>query len=84
MEDALLKLLFEFSGSISVKPPTSISGIIGWWDNALKEIDDYWLIDLIESKIFSNSKTPTVQTMYKMLLEQVKKREIENSLLISV
>lgn len=79
MEDVLLNLLFELSETISVTPPTSIFNIIDWWKNTLNEINDYWLIDFIEFKLFFNSETPIVQKMYNMLLEQCKEREILNT-----
>ncbi|WP_342441214.1 hypothetical protein MHB65_17815 [Lysinibacillus sp. FSL K6-0075] len=75
MEHILLELLYEFSEVISVTPPTSMSNILDWWDNTLNEINDYWLTDLMQFQLFSNSETPTVQTMYEMLLKQCNKRE---------
>lgn len=79
MEDVLLNLLIEFSEVISVTPPTSMSNILNWWENVLSEINEYWLIDLIEFKLFSNSETRIAQTMYDMLLEQCKRREVINT-----
>ncbi|MGG2105571.1 hypothetical protein [Lysinibacillus pakistanensis] len=79
MEDILFNLLFEFSEVICVAPPTSMSNILEWWGNALKEMNDYWLIDLIEFRLFFKSETPIVQTMHNMLIEQCKGREILNA-----
>ncbi len=82
MEDVLLELLHEFSEVISVTPPTSMSNILGWWENILNEINDYWLTDLMQFKLFSNSETPTVQKMHEMLLKQCNKRENLNTQLM--
>lgn len=78
-EVALLELLIRFSYAIEVEPPTT-TDVGAWWAQALKEIKDYWLFDLLEHGIFTIKKNKTTNMMREMLIKEAEKRQLLNAL----
>lgn len=75
----LLNLLKDISIDIGITPPFS-NDIGEWWEKGLEEISDYWLYEIEKSELFRNKKSLILQEMRQLLLKQIEKRQLLNTL----
>lgn len=75
----LLNLLKDISKDIGITPPFS-NDIGEWWEKGLEEISDYWLYEIEKSELFRNKKSLILQEMRQLLLKQIEKRQLLNTL----
>ncbi len=79
-DEKLLVALNEFSEMVNITPPSYTNDIGEWWERGLQEMSDYWLQDLREFGMFSRCNNKVLQKMHSMLLEQIEKRQLLNTL----
>lgn len=79
MDEKLIETLFVFSDLIGIDPPRT-GEIENWWRNGLDQMDDYWLLDLYDYGFLANRKQPALKKMYEMLVKQIEKRQLINTL----
>lgn len=79
IDEKLIETLFVFSDLIGIDPPRTCD-IANWWREGLEQMDDYWLLDLYEHGFLSKRNQPTLKKMYDMLVQQIEKRQLINTL----
>jgi len=78
-EKRLLMLINDFSKCIGVSPPKTCD--VGyWWQEAVEKMSDFQLLDLKNYGFLSKSNQPNLKRMNQLLIKQIEKRQLLNTL----
>ncbi|MFJ3386336.1 MULTISPECIES: hypothetical protein [unclassified Lysinibacillus] len=78
-EKRLLMLINDFSECIGVSPPKTID-VGHWWQEAVEKMSDFQLLDLKCYGFLSKSNQPNIKRMNQLLIKQIEKRQLLNTL----